>query len=72
LTVGAGTCRLLYAWQGGFLDNTDSWKGKGDSYGRVIGEIFYRDKSEYPLRLSQSENIPVVAFKGYQLIDRYP
>ncbi|GEO04512.1 hypothetical protein AAE02nite_21760 [Adhaeribacter aerolatus] len=68
----AGTCRLRYAWQGGFLDNSDSWKGKGDSYGIVLGQIFYRDKTQYPLRLNNPENIPVVAFKGYQLQDRYP
>jgi len=68
----AGTCRLRYAWQGGFLDNSDSWKGKGDSYGIILGQVFYRDKTPYPLRLNQPENIPAVAFKGYQLQERYP
>ncbi|MGV3587328.1 MAG: plastocyanin/azurin family copper-binding protein [Adhaeribacter sp.] len=68
----AGTCRLRYAWQGGFLDNSDSWKGKGDSYGIILGQVFYRDKTSYPLRLNQPENIPAVAFKGYQLRERYP
>src|SRR5688500_18054007 len=27
----AGTCHLRFAWQGGFLDNSDLWKGKGDA-----------------------------------------
>lgn len=68
----AGTCCLRYAWQGGFLDNTDIWKGHHDAYGVILGEIFFRDKTVYPLQPDKPGNIPVVAFKGYQLIKRYP
>lgn len=68
----AGTCRLRYAWQGGFLDNTDIWKGHHDAYGVIMGTVFFRDKTDYPLQVDKPGNIPVVAFKGYQLIERYP
>ena len=68
----AGTCRLRYAWQGGFLDNSDIWKGHHDAYGIIMGTVFFRDQSAYPLRVDIPGNIPVVAFKGYQLLKRYP
>ena len=68
----AGTCRLRYAWQGGFLDNTDIWKGHHDAYGIILGTVFFRDETAYPLQPDKPGNIPVVKFKGYQLINRYP
>jgi azurin len=68
----AGECRLRYAWQGNFIDNTDIWKGHHDAYGNIMGTIFYRDKTAFPLQPDQPGNIPTVDFKGYQLINRYP
>lgn len=68
----AGACRLLYAWQGGFLDFSDFWKGKGDAEARVAGTIFYRDKTPFPLRLDKTRALPVVDYKGYRLVNRYP
>ncbi len=68
----AGTCRLRFAWQGGFVDNSQLWKGKGDVSSIILGTIFFRDKTDYPLRTGTPDHIPVVAFKGFRLIDRYP
>ncbi len=68
----AGTCRLRFAWKGGFVDNSELWKGKGDVTAKVVGKIFFRDKSGYPIRLNNPELVPVVAYKGYRLINRYP
>ena len=68
----AGTCRLRYAWQGDFLDNTTLWKGHRDAYGKILGTVFYRDKTTYPFHIDQPGNIPTVQFRGYRLIDRYP
>lgn len=67
----AGSCRLRYAWQGGFLDPKNYFEKKAEKYARIEGEVFYRDKTTYPLRFS-SDKAPVVAFKGYKLVDRYP
>ena len=36
-----------------------------------MGTIFYRDKTTFPLKFSTEKN-PVVDFRGYKLIDRYP
>lgn len=68
----AGTCHLRYAWQGGFVDNSDLWKGKPNAVAKIMGTIFFRDKTTYPLRIGTSEGIPNAEYKGYRLINRYP
>ena len=68
----AGTCHLRYAWQGEFLANTDQWQGKGDTYGKLGGPIFFRDKSTCPLQIGKAGNKPITEYKGYKLINRYP
>lgn len=67
----AGSCRLRYAWQGEFLDPGNYFNKKAEKYAKITGTIFYRDQTTYPLRFSLDKN-PVVGFKGYKLIDRYP
>ena len=67
----AGSCRLRYAWQGEFLDPENYFDKKAEKYAKLLGTIFYRDKTSYPLKFSPEKN-PVVDFKGYKLIDRYP
>lgn len=67
----AGACRLRYAWEGGFLDPKDYFDKKAEKHAKIVGKIFYRDKTAYPLRFSP-EKIPVVDFRGYRLIERYP
>lgn len=68
----AGACRLRYAWKGGFVDNTAIWKGHADAVAKVTGTIFYRDISTYPLHIGKSDDIPVVDYKGYRLLNKYP
>ena len=67
----AGSCRLRYAWQGGFLDPDNYFNKKAEKYAKIVGTIFYRDKTSYPLKFSTDKD-PVVAFKGYRMTDRYP
>ena len=68
----AGTCRLRFAWSGGFLDNSELWKGKGDVSAKVIGEVFFRDQTKFPLTFKEKGEIPIFDYKGYSLINRYP
>lgn len=68
----AAACRLRYAWQGGFLDTTLPWKGHADATAKVLGTIFFRDNSAYPLRPGKADALPAVAYKGYRLVNRYP
>jgi azurin len=68
----AGACRLRYAWQGDFLDPLDYWNKKGEHFAKILGPVFFRDKTQFPLRIDNPGNIPVVDFKGYRLINSYP
>jgi plastocyanin len=67
-----GSCRLRYAWSGGFLDNTAIWKGHIDANAKILGTVFYRESSEYPVVIGKTDGVPVAEFKGYRLIDKYP
>ncbi len=44
----AATCHLRYAWEGGFLDNTEIWKGHFQAYAKIIGTVFFRNKTRFP------------------------
>jgi len=68
----AGTCKLRFAWKGGFIDNTDLWKGHFDAAAKVLGDVFFRDNLDYPFRLGKSTATPKIKFKGYRLVNRYP
>jgi azurin len=68
----AGECRLRYATSGEFLDMKELWAGHKQAVAKNLGVVFYRDKTEYPLRTGSPGNIPEVRFKGYKLINRYP
>ena len=69
----AGTCQLRYAWQGGFVDNSTVWKGQHkNAVAKILGTVFFREMTSHPLRIGSPEEIPLAAYKGYQLINRYP
>ncbi|WP_345247659.1 plastocyanin/azurin family copper-binding protein [Nibrella saemangeumensis] len=68
----AGSCRLRYAWSGGFVDNNEHWSGKGQLLTKVVGEIFYREKTGFPWRIGSSDTVPEPRFLGYRLVSRYP
>lgn len=68
----AGTCKLRFAWSGGFLDNSELWKGKGDVSAKVVGNVFFRDKTQFPLLFNTDNKAPIFDYKGYKLINRYP
>ncbi len=68
----AATCHLRYAWEGGFLDNTEIWKGHFQAYAKITGTVFFRNRAHFPLHPDKPGNIPAVLFKGYSLVNRYP
>lgn len=68
----AGQCRLRYAWSGGFLDNSIIWKGHVDASSKILGTIFYRDNSQFPITIDGTQADPEIRFKGYRLVDKYP
>lgn len=68
----AGPCQLLYAWQGGFIDNEIAWKGHRNTESRILGTIFYTEEEDNVPRFGQRNQLPVIDFKGYQLRERNP
>ena len=50
----------------------DLWEGHFDASAKILGDIFFTDKTIFPLRLNESNTAPNVKFKGYRLIDKYP
>jgi uncharacterized cupredoxin-like copper-binding protein len=68
----AGTCRFRYAWSGGFVDNSQIWKGHANVNAKIIGTIFYRDNTSYPILVGKPDQIPIIEFRGYSLVNRYP
>lgn len=67
----AETCSLRFAWKGDFLDMSDMWKGHYDASAKVLGDIFFKENKNYPLHIYENVD-PVVRYKGYRLVDRYP
>jgi len=66
-------CRLSFAWKGDFLDMSDLWKGHFNASAKVLGDIFFRDQTEFPIRLGENATVPtVIKYKGYRLINEYP
>lgn len=66
-------CRLSFAWKGDFLDMSDLWKGHFNASAKVLGDIFFRDQTEFPIRLGENAKVPTtVEYKGYRLVNEYP
>lgn len=67
----AGTCRLRYAWSGGFVDNRAQWDAKGQQLTKIVGDIFYTEPERAnPWRIGGT--FSDVRFRGYRLVNRYP
>jgi hypothetical protein len=56
----AASCRLRYAWTGGFIDGFPYWRGNGSSLAKVIGKIRYTEAA--PIFPEAT-----VRFLGYEL-----
>lgn len=66
-------CRLSFAWKGGFVDMSDLWKGHFNASAKVLGDVFFRDQTGFPIRLGENAIVPTtVKYKGYRLVNEYP
>jgi azurin len=63
----AGEGFLRYAWSGGFVDNWPHWRGNGNAFATIKGEIFFRSRMGVPLRFGDRTEAGEVEFKGYRL-----
>jgi cytochrome c551/c552 len=60
----AKLCKLLYFWEGGFLDFEKSWTGHGGWYSKLMGTKIFEAPANFPLRMGSNQN-PEVKFLGY-------
>ncbi len=67
----AANCRPRYLWRGAGVDISPYWKGNGSGRVKLLGEKIWTAGIQSPLRWSKSA-VPVIAFKGYALIQGYP
>jgi mono/diheme cytochrome c family protein len=52
------TCRLAYAWTGGFLDASPVWNGRGGSPAHALGQRIWTTPTGCPLAVTTSQEIP--------------
>lgn len=73
-------CRLLYAWQGGFMDMTNYWgtpesgrRGGFNYLPSLVGELIYLTKGSHPLAIfdTYSEDL-APTYLGYKLVQGVP
>jgi cytochrome c551/c552 len=57
----AGSCRLRYAWTGGFIDGYPYWQGNGSSLAQIHGTVAYVEEKS-PFRRAAESN-----FLGYSV-----
>ena len=67
----AARCLVVLAWQGGFIDLSESL-GKRQKRPRLLGEVFFRSTTQ-PLRFGQLDRVPSsTRFRGYRIVDGFP
>jgi cytochrome c551/c552 len=62
----AGSCRLRYAWTGGFIDGFPYWQGNGSSLAKIVGAVKYTE------HVSPFGNDAAVKFLGYSTKNGLP
>ena len=67
----AKLCKLLYFWEGGFLDFEKSWTGHGGWYSKLMGTKIFEAPASFPLRMGSKQN-PEVKFLGYRTDGKLP
>ena len=72
-------CRLLYAWDNGFLDMENYWgqpeQGRRVKFGYVphlVGQLFYKAKGGHPLYINGKAQGADIAYQGYKLVNGHP
>lgn len=64
---------IRYAWSGGFVDNSEVFKGHVANQRAVVeGTVFYRSDGQFPLRIGEAGGEPSVEFEGYRMVEERP
>jgi hypothetical protein len=69
LAFDAATCRLAYAWSGGFLDATPVWTNRGGAPAKPLGHRFWTAPPDGPWEVTTLAALPTgksqARFAGY-------
>lgn len=71
-TFDAVSCRLVYAWQGEFLDAGPAWNGRGGNPVKAGGGKLVEIKSGNTIRVGAASESDSLRFLGYRLEDHSP
>ncbi len=64
---------IRYAWSGGFVDNSEVFKGHvANQRATIEGDVFYRSDGQFPLRIGDPGRPPNVEFEGYRMVEGRP
>jgi hypothetical protein len=66
------SCRMRYAWKGGYIDGFPYWERNGNSFAKIIGEIYYRAPLDQASGLVGDSIKGAPKFNGYKLVDGLP
>lgn len=66
----AQSCRVVYAWQGDFLDMTPVWTERGGREARLLGDVFWRAPAGFPWEVSAAD-APPPDFRGRESDPQY-
>lgn len=73
--------RLLYAWQGGFVDMFPYWgdqqggnRSANDYVPKLVGTLFYKAAGKHPVEVNgrSVSDLGKVRYVGYDLVQRHP
>jgi len=66
-------CRLLYAWEGDFLDMAPAWAQKGETLPKLLGHVFFRSgKSGLALRVGDPARAAAYRYRGHAMTAKGP
>ncbi|UZR92703.1 plastocyanin/azurin family copper-binding protein [Chondrinema litorale] len=63
----ATNCMLRYSWKGGFVDNTAHWKGNGNAFSEIKGDIYFKRSNQFPFSIGAPDSLMMPDFNGYQI-----
>ncbi|SHK41429.1 Cytochrome c553 [Rubritalea squalenifaciens DSM 18772] len=66
------SCRMRYAWSGGFIDGYAYWKGNGNDLATPVGEIYYRAPGELRAGLVIAGTETAPKYQGYSVAGGLP
>ena len=66
------SCRLRYAWEGGFIDGYPYWRSNGGQVAKIAGDIYYRAPLDLEASMKVADTSAPPKYKGYKVLNGLP